>query len=482
MIYFGNLNLQAIRVGEAEITRAYAGEQLIYTNSNDNTLTFKCLSDGEVTVVSNIGQINKVLEYNINDSGWNSWLSLDVTLSLQAKDVIKFRGFNPSGFNTPDNYYTIRFTRGEFAYSGGSITSLLDSTGNMQIIPSAGCFCHLFEGSDGLVKAPKLPFETLTADCYAHMFSGCTNLRQMPSMKATTLASNCYTGMFEGCTSLTEINTLPIMELQPFCYSHMFEACTGLTAIKADKLPATTPVEGAYNSMFMGCLNLSELGINLTAFTGTEDWVNGVATTGTFYNIGGAEIQFGDNAIPEGWDVKSAYMTRLTLISCDSSHPAQFLLPQTMNDANAFRFYGKALGGDGGMIFGTYGSGSDKDDWRLFYFGSAYYDCITQRKSSFYQIQDNFDLIFTDHNVTETATGNVVASFSKQTISGDYPLGVNCYDGQDYCEVREITLYKDGVVVANYAPYLDAAGVPMLYDEVNGVAVYSYSVNPDYTL
>ena len=64
----------------------------------------------------------------------------------------------------------------------------------------------------------------------------------------------------------------------------MFKNCISLSA--APYLPAISCNTGpgaSYREMFNGCSSLNSISVELTAFTGTTSWLNGVASTGTFY-------------------------------------------------------------------------------------------------------------------------------------------------------------------------------------------------------
>ncbi len=72
-------------------------------------------------------------------------------------------------------------------------------------------------------------------------------------------------------------------------------------------LPATTLVYGCYYEMFKGCTSLNNItclataGINQN--NSTYNWVNSVASTGTFTKASGATWPTGNNGIPSGWTV-----------------------------------------------------------------------------------------------------------------------------------------------------------------------------------
>ena len=158
------------------------------------------------------------------------------------------------------------------------------------------CYCDMFSGCTSLTVVPALPAETLAEDCYEYMFDGCTSLTAAPVLLATTLADGCYAYMFEDCTSLTAAPALPVTTLAEDCYYGMFKGCKKLTA--APVLPATTLADGCYFDMFRGCEKLNYLKVYFTdaGWGATEDWVDGVSATGTFYYKAGLDVSTKDES------------------------------------------------------------------------------------------------------------------------------------------------------------------------------------------
>ena len=169
------------------------------------------------------------------------------------------------------------------------------------------CYYAMFHGCDGLTTAPELPATTLTEGCYKSMFYHCAGLTTAPELPATTLAKECYYQMFQSCTSLTTAPELPATTLAEGCYSYMFWNCDGLTA--APELPATTLAEGCYLSMFLNCKkldNITMLATDISAPDCLGEWVDGVASTGTFTKAAAmTSLTTGVSGIPEGWTVKN---------------------------------------------------------------------------------------------------------------------------------------------------------------------------------
>ena len=168
------------------------------------------------------------------------------------------------------------------------------------------CYFSMFEGCTSLTEAPVLPATTLADDCYYHMFNGCTSLTKAPELPATTLADGCYWEMFKGCTSLTKAPVLPATTLSTNCYGCMFEGCASLT--ETPELPATTLATTCYWEMFKGCSSLNEVRCKISSAYSSSDiskyaknWLEGVASAGTFYTNADAKWPSGASGIPTGW-------------------------------------------------------------------------------------------------------------------------------------------------------------------------------------
>ena len=191
-------------------------------------------------------------------------------------------------------------------------TNLMDAE-NLALPATAlteGCYSVMFASCSALAKTPQLPSATLADSCYLYMFENCTSLTTVTSnyLSATTLAEGCYEGMFKGCTSLTTVPQLSATTLAEGCYEQMFSGCTSLTI--APVLPATTLVSDCYRNMFDGCSNLGSitcLATSISPWTSTNNWVNGVSSTGTFIkNADMTSWTTGNSGIPTGWTIINA--------------------------------------------------------------------------------------------------------------------------------------------------------------------------------
>ena len=315
-----------------------------FIDYNKEPLTFKITSGGSINWTASDSSLTKTIEYKLNDS--HNWASITSnteesapTITVKAGDKIQFRGDNTAycGDN-PDLYSTFGGSTAEFEIEG-NIMSLINSTdfstlttlesnftfaflfsnctgltsAENLILPATsltmGCYLVMFVGCKSLTTAPKLPATTLAMGCYVSMFQGCTSLTSAPELPVTTLASNCYSSMFYSCTSLTTAPELPARTLANYCYNGMFYGCSSLTT--APELPATTLVEYCYDNMFNGCTKLNYikcLATDISASNCTNNWVSGVAATGTFVqNPDMDEWKTGVNGIPVNWTVEGGY-------------------------------------------------------------------------------------------------------------------------------------------------------------------------------
>ena len=169
------------------------------------------------------------------------------------------------------------------------------------------CYYEMFWNCDGLTAAPELPATTLAERCYQEIFRDCDGLTTAPELPATTLAPYCYDAMFYESDGLTTAPELPATVLADYCYNQMFRGCTGLTV--APELPATTLATKCYRQMFWDCKkldNITMLATDISAPDCLNEWVSGVASTGTFTKAAAmTSLTTGESGIPEGWTVKN---------------------------------------------------------------------------------------------------------------------------------------------------------------------------------
>ena len=257
------------------------------------TITADESNTGETIIHPNIeGSLpNLNLQYRINNGKWMDFIvGTTADIKIGAGDVLQFKGDNKDGISTNSGNNTLNFgISGNPVALSGNIMSLIDGVGDALIIPNDYCFCRLFRNSAiKTVSSDFLPATTLKSDCYRDLFSTCNNLTQAPELPATTLADGCYNGMFYNCALLTTAPELPAKVLLDGCYGYMFTYCYSLNYVKC------LAVEGTING-------------DGTVPSALDNWLNGVASTGTIEKISGVSYEAGVNGIPEGWTVKEIY-------------------------------------------------------------------------------------------------------------------------------------------------------------------------------
>ena len=247
-------------------------------------LTFVIISGGTIAWTAFGSGYKKSIEYSINNGPWISISATTsaspTTFSVAANDVVRFRGTNSTYAGSKANYDGFEGGTAIFNIEG-NIMSLVygDNFVNNTAMTGTYNFCSIFKKSK-VVSAENLilPSTVLTNYCYRAMFSFCTLLEVAPKLPSTTLAQGCYWYMFEYC-AITEAPELATETLVRECYGHMFENCSNLNYIKCN---AT----------------------NISAASGTTDWVKGVSATGTFVkNSSMTSWTRGTKGIPNGWTV-----------------------------------------------------------------------------------------------------------------------------------------------------------------------------------
>ena len=277
-------------------------------------LTLEALTYGTIQVNIN-GTLTTGMKYSVN-GGQKTTITTTENITVAAGDRVQFYG---NGTSTTVYGNSPRLVKLQGSGSGfqtkvyGNIMSLVNEEGYDTATTLSGnkVFASLFLHDTTLTDASGLllPATTLAQNCYNSMFQGCTALTAAPAeLPATELAPRCYYFMFNNCTSLTTAPELPATELDSSCYYHMFDKCTSLTA--APELPATELVYSCYSYMFHNCSSLSSVtclatsGINQDF--STNNWLYGVAATGTFTKAANVIWDAGTNGIPSGWNVVEA--------------------------------------------------------------------------------------------------------------------------------------------------------------------------------
>jgi hypothetical protein len=298
----------------------------------NNYLTIEALED-ELSVSFPLD-----IEYGIDGIGWKNLSANTSSPSISKGQTISFRGnltpltlsgigtFSISkkcdlkgncmsmlfGDNAVDNY-SLSGKDYAFYMLFYKCTNVVNVSSNF--LPAttlaSNCYKNMFMYCTNLTTAPELPATTLANDCYDNMFMYCTNLTTAPELPATTLADYCYSGMFSNCYNLTTVPTvLPATTLADYCYMNMFYLCSRLTS--APELPASTLTRWCYYCMFGGCHSLKYikmLATNISVTYCLYNWVEGVASTGTFVKnptMNSLPTATSSNyyaGIPRGWTV-----------------------------------------------------------------------------------------------------------------------------------------------------------------------------------
>ena len=257
-------------------------------------LTFEALEDATISIYTFSESIGKMTFYYKVDNE-NNWQSKDAWYGVgETTDLCSLlTGQKLQIYCTRNHYYDyydkIKFNINNRVNISGNILSIFygDQFTNYNSFPTpdgtqVASAKDLFN-SCKIVDASNLILpDTAPEQCYSTMFYRCTSLITAPELPATTLNSGCYDSMFQGCTSLITAPTLPATTLETGCYKNMFNGCSSLNYIKA--MFRTTPS---------------------TKYT--NNWVKGVASTGTFVKNSAATWNVsGVNGIPKGWTVETA--------------------------------------------------------------------------------------------------------------------------------------------------------------------------------
>ena len=170
------------------------------------------------------------------------------------------------------------------------------------------------QGCDGMyaycenIKQPNyISVKEVSLRTFDSMFRNCTSLTKTAEIRDLNIGEEqCFKHMYRDCVSLTEAHDMKfnVLNIQS-CYG-MFRNCTSLT--RAPRLLTVNVNEyGAYNFMFCDCTNLSYIECAMvcnSCWLGSENWVYGVASSGTFVkNKLQTNYQYSNHSIPTGWEI-----------------------------------------------------------------------------------------------------------------------------------------------------------------------------------
>jgi len=228
-------------------------------------------------------------ENGVWDSSNGVWLfGGEMFINANTGDTLQIKGNNAWGSSTNDGI--IMYCGGGTCTLSGNINSLVcgDNFTTESTIPNyalSNVFSYSGYGFNNAytdISNLRLPATNLGTSCYYSLFKDNTHITTAPELPATILANNCYQSMFSGCSYLTTAPILPATTLVTGCYYGMFARCTHLSYVKA---------------MFLAIPNVFV----------TMNWLNGVASTGTFVkNSAATWTTTGANGVPNGWTIQYA--------------------------------------------------------------------------------------------------------------------------------------------------------------------------------
>lgn len=213
--------------------------------------TVRMLQNNSILTFTKGNRFDYDLQYSL-DSGttWNVYESQ--LYNLSSGSTVMFKG--SISFDNHDNSGVGKIYSNYKYEVEGNIMSLLfgDNFANKTVLQYDKVFMNLFYSNPYLLNIDNLvmPATTLTEECYIYMFGECRSIVKAPQLLATTLAEGCYQGMFSNCINLNEVTCL----------------ATDLRAINC-----------------------------------TANWLENVASSGTFKAASSTYWTTGDSGIPNGW-------------------------------------------------------------------------------------------------------------------------------------------------------------------------------------
>ena len=284
-------------------------------------LTFTALEAGTFTLTipasvksSHLSSISYSLD---NGKTWTTTNNDDTVITITTPTVAeggtvlwKGSGTQMAVNSTSGNYSRFSST-GNYQISGNVMSLLYQNTFDIQKeIEATYALCCLFRNNDTLIRANDLEFPAmkLTDSCYREMFGDCYYLVEARfDLPAAIAPANAYRSIFGNDERLVTADvTIYAHTLYDNCCRWMCGGCKELTTAPVI-LATTLSGSGVLQQVFNGCKKLQYIKAMFTtapSSTTTNQFTNGVASTGTFVKNGAATwTTTGVNAVPTGWTV-----------------------------------------------------------------------------------------------------------------------------------------------------------------------------------
>lgn len=264
-----NLNYVSFGTGGGDPTK-WEYFHIINEYAGDNVLTIN-LSRTDFTSANT--------EYSFDKETWEALNFGSTTyLTMPEGSTVYLRG---TDWVRNSGAYTNVFKCNKNFSLGGCILSLLDYTNMKNITEIPDYFAqYLFNFINNLIKADfNIGNATTVGDSgFKQCFGTCSNLNTAPNFSnLTSVGSDTFGSCFENCTSLT---TSPDFSNVTSVGNSVFEYC------------------------FYGCSNLNYVyapSVSEWKSSNFNDWLSGVASTGTMSCPQGLSIPEGTSGIPSGW-------------------------------------------------------------------------------------------------------------------------------------------------------------------------------------
>lgn len=302
-IKIGNLDISSFKVGSSDC-KIYLGDTLLYPSTpptphdySKDYLTFVALENG--TFKFNGSSIN----YSLDDG--STWVSLasntnSPTVNAGNKILWKLSGKTASSDNgvgtfSSTNRFNVEGNIMSLVYGDDFLSSTV--TSNYQF-KKLFYKCTTLENAENLV----FPNTVLRKESCMYTFYGCSSLVLPPSAiysnNTEKMGTQACHMMFKSCTSLIKSGTLYFNTLGVMGLIQMYNGCSLLSEITC-------------------------LATNISEERCTENWVSGVAASGTFKKPSSmSSWTTGTSGIPNGWTVEDVPILQWVTFSNGDTIPS----------------------------------------------------------------------------------------------------------------------------------------------------------------
>ena len=187
-------------------------------------LTFSSAGAFTLMQVAEMVAWDGTIEYSTNTTNWSTWDGSTISSAANnGTHYLYMRGTGNTVISSADNGW---YLDGSGISCDGDIRMLLDYADPENAVMAEGCFSHLFETNDSLIKAPDFLSTVVPRNAYNSAFLACSSLVTPGKIAATSIGLQGCSQMFMNCAALSALPEIKATSIGTYGMLRMFAGCS----------------------------------------------------------------------------------------------------------------------------------------------------------------------------------------------------------------------------------------------------------------